>query len=286
MLTAVAPAKVNLLLHVLGQRADGYHALESLVAFTDFGDSVSVAVANDMRLEISGEFSDACGNSRENLVMRAAYMLQERSGYLGGAHIQLTKNIPVGAGLGGGSSDAATALLLLRALWQVAVPDAVLHAIASSLGADVTMCLHHRPLIATGRGDVITTLPCALPHFFMVLVYPRKVLSTPRVFSHYRADGAPPQAEDWQSFTHDQILPKLQRSKNHLQRAAISICPEVAEVLLALETCPQQPELVRMTGSGPCCFALFDEAARAESLLRDIRKRYPHWWVALSFLKD
>ncbi len=281
---AVAPAKINLSLHVHGKRADGYHALESLVAFTQFGDVLSVTAADQLSLTTSGEFANHAGDLEHNLVMRAARALQHETGTTLGAAMTLQKNIPVGAGLGGGSSDAATALQMLRALWGVAVPDGRLYAIAASLGADVPMCLVGKPLIATGRGEEIQLLDYALPPLWVVLVYPHIALPTASVFGAYTAPDTLPKI-GWQTLGAASILPALAQSKNSLQRAAISQCAPVGEILIALETAVQQPDLVRMSGSGSCCFALFDDAARAHACEADIKKRYPHWWVASSSLR-
>lgn len=283
-LQAVAPAKINLSLHVHDKRADGYHALESLVAFTQFGDVLSFAPADTLSLSVEGEFADASGDPDHNLVMKAARALQQVSGTASGAHITLQKNIPVGAGLGGGSSDAAVTLRMLRALWGIAVADAALMEIAATLGADVPMCLIAKPLVARGRGEEIAVLPYALPPLHIVLVYPHYALATADVFRGYEPPVHMPQIA-WQALGTGSVLPSLALAKNSLQRQAISQCALVGEILLVLETAAQQPELVRMSGSGSCCFALFDDSTRAERLAADIKKRYPQWWVALSSLQ-
>lgn len=282
-LQAVAPAKINLSLHVHGKRADGYHALESLVAFTRFGDVLGFTAADRLSLATSGEFANHAGDLEQNLVMRAARALQHETGTSHGAAITLQKNIPVGAGLGGGSSDAATTLKMLRALWGIAVPDSVLHDIAASLGADVPMCLVAKPLIATGRGEEISVLRYALPPLSVVLVYPQIALATAKVFGAYTAPDHLPKIA-WHALNTNTVLPSLSLAKNSLQRAAISQCAEIGEILIALETAVQQPELVRMSGSGSCCFAVFDDNTRADACAADIKKRYPQWWVASSLL--
>lgn len=283
LMQAVAPAKLNLSLHVHGKRADGYHELESLVAFTQFGDVLSFAAAETLSLTTSGEFAGGAGDNEHNLVMRAARALQHETSTVHGASIQLQKNIPVGAGLGGGSSDAAVTLKMLRALWGVAVPDSVLHDIAASLGADVPMCIAAKPLIARGRGEQLSPLPYDLPPLFAVLVYPQVALATAAVFGAYTAPDHLPKIA-WNALGTHSILPSLSLAKNSLQRAAISQCSAVGEILIALETSVHQPELVRMSGSGSCCFALFNDASRAQACVADIKKRYPQWWVASSAL--
>lgn len=283
ILQAIAPAKLNLSLHVLGKRADGYHDLESIVAFAAYGDALSFAPAETLQLRVTGEFADEVGDTDSNLVIRAAQALRAYANETRGAAITLEKRIPVGAGLGGGSSDAATTLQMLRALWGLAVSDVALMDIAETLGADVPMCLHAKPLLAEGRGEIITPLPYALPTFYVVLVYPNQPLATKDVFGAYRAEAAPP-VTSWVTLTTANVLPALQRAKNTLQHAAVTQCAAVGEILLTLQSAVQQPDLVRMSGSGSCCFALCDEESRALRLAEDIKKRYPQWWVASSVL--
>lgn len=268
MLTRAAPAKLNLTLHITGKRADGYHELESLVVFTDLQDVVRVQAADTLTLHVEGAFADASGDGENNLVMKAAHALQAASGCTRGAALTLSKHIPVGAGLGGGSADAAAALVLLSQLWQV---DADLPAIALTLGADVPMFLHApQPLIARGIGEVLAALDVPLPPLQAVLVYPNKKLATVEVYRAYRHETRPAVAVSFDS---------LAQSRNDLQRAAIALCPEVAEVLLALETMLPSPVLARMTGSGACCFALYHDAAMATLSAQALAARYPQWWV-------
>lgn len=274
MVTETANAKLNLYLHILGKRADGYHLLESLVVFTDFGDSLRAEHGTGLSLVVDGEFADAAGNHDDNLVLRAARALQQACGITQGATLFLSKQIPVGAGLGGGSADAAAALRALCKLWAVIPSHEQLHAIAMSLGADVAMCLKNRPLMARGIGDEISPLSAPLPPLHLVLVYPRVHVATPSVYQRYRHEreiAAP-------AIDMADMVGSLAQSHNQLQRAAISVAPEVAEVLLALEGYPQA-EMVRMCGSGSSCFALCASADAAAHLAEDITKRYPQWWV-------
>lgn len=277
MLTAAAPAKLNLYLHIHGKRPDGYHLLESLVVFTDFGDHVAAETHDSLSLSVEGEFAEAPGNHENNLVLKAARALQQACGVAQGARLTLTKHIPVGAGLGGGSADAAAALKLLTKLWAVIPSHEQLQQIAISLGADVPMCLAAQPLIARGIGDHITLLKEPLPLLHVVLVYPRVHLSTPDVYKRYEHDYVPTSpvlnGTDAETF-----IASLDAGRNQLQRAAISLSPEVAEVLLVLEAYPQSG-IVRMCGSGSSCFVLCDNAKSAESLAKDIAERYPNWWV-------
>lgn len=277
-----APAKLNLALHIQGRRADGYHLLESLVVFTEFGDTLSIAAADRLQLTIQGEFATEAGEGEHNLVLRAAKALQSATDCYKGARITLTKNIPVGAGLGGGSADAAAVLHGLQQLWKTELSADRLAALALPLGADIPMCLLSKPLIARGVGEVLAPLPQALPPLHVVLVHPRTPLLSGDVYRalNYPLDVAResdlqvPDHGDGSSFTR-----WLATTRNDLQPPAMAISPIVAELLLAMETAQPSPLLVRMTGSGACCFALFSDAQAAERYARQVQAQYPQWWV-------
>ncbi|MBN8542870.1 MAG: 4-(cytidine 5'-diphospho)-2-C-methyl-D-erythritol kinase [Alphaproteobacteria bacterium] len=277
MLTTHAPAKLNLYLHIQGKRADGYHLLESLVVFTEFGDVLTAEQADALTLSIHGEFADASGNTADNLVLRAAQALQSACHISQGAKLTLTKNIPVGAGLGGGSADAAAALKLLCKLWAVIPSREQLQTIAVALGADVAMCLESKPLIARGVGDEVALLNESLAPLPMVLVYPRIHLATPEVYGRYQHEYTPASP----SISRANFLDDLRPTHNQLQRAAISLVPEVAEVLLVVAGYPQV-EISRMCGSGSSCFAITHDMASAERMAKDIERRYPNWWVKVT----
>lgn len=276
MLTAIAPAKLNLALHITGKRLDGYHLLESLVTFTDIGDALSVTSADTLSLEVTGPFAVSCGSVEQNLVLRSAQLLQEKLGVREGASITLDKQIPVGAGLGGGSSDAATVCRLLCRLWGHIVPDPELAQWLLALGADMPMCVAAKPLIARGIGEDITLLP-RLPGLYAVLCWPGIVLDTKRVYGAYRHE-TPKAALTFDTSDAEGLLASLVPTRNMLQRAAVSVAPEVAEALLTLDTLPQRP-FVRMSGSGACCVAYFAEAADASAVAQHVSSRYPEWWV-------
>lgn len=272
-----APAKLNLSLHVTGKRADGYHLLESLVVFTQFGDVLRVTPAETLSLTITGEFAADIGPNTGNLVLKAAHALRIAANVTSGAALVLEKNIPVGAGLGGGSADAAATLILLMKHWGVIVPAATLQALALRLGADVPMCLLSHPLIARGIGEDITPLPLKLPPLPLVLVYPRVPIATAELFAHHTLE-TPPATPRLDTTTAETLLESLAGTRNQLQRTAVILTPEVAEVLLVLNTA-LQARFVRMTGSGSACFAITDDKAAAERLAREIHSQYPHWWV-------
>lgn len=281
-----APAKVNLTLHILGKRADGYHDIESLTAFAQFGDGLEVCASDKLQLSVEGEFAAAAGGGDANLVLRAARLMQAKTDCTRGAAIRLEKYIPVGAGLGGGSANAAAVLHALNRLWALDVPLDTLLSWAPELGADVAMCLAARPTIARGIGEVLTPLPNALPEIHAVLVHPRTPLLTSDV---YRAlvmkDGAQPMlltSPALQDFA--QCITYLTHCRNDLQEAAMQVSPDVGRVLQALaKTIPRAP-LVRMTGSGACCFALYATAQEAADAAVQLQTRHSGWWVKATAL--
>lgn len=266
-LTGLAPAKINLALHVVGRRADGYHLIDSLVAFACHGDRLSVTPSDDLRLTVEGRYADAVPRDGDNLIVKAAHAL---SAAIGGirpaAAITLVKNLPVAAGIGGGSADAALTLRLLARLWNA---DGPLEGIAAALGADVPMCLNGRPARARGIGEELTPVP-SLPPMFLVLANPGRPLDTADVFRSadikVGRDGlAPPAwngARDFVSY--------LKGMRNDLQVAAISHVPEIAAILSSLDSDPACA-VARMTGSGASCFGLFSSETAAEAAATRLR---------------
>ncbi len=282
VITVRAPAKLNLYLHIVGRRADGYHLLESLVTFADLADEITISTSDHLSLTISGEFAEAAGAGEGNLVLKAARLLQKKTDTQQGAALALSKNIPVGAGLGGGSADAAATLLGLNDFWRLQVPEKTLQHWAKELGADVAMCLASTPAIARGIGDeLITVRP--LPEVHMVLVHPRVPLLTADVYAAYARSSHPvrPAIHEDEVATSSLhvLLDVLKTTRNDLQAPAIGVSPLVAEVLLALETALPAPLMVRMTGSGACCFAIHSSADDAKRASAKLQHDYPHWWV-------
>ncbi len=282
-LTLNAPAKLNLYLHLMGRRADGYHLLESLVVFTDLADELILDAADELSLTLDGPFASAAGATEHNLVLKAARALLRHTHTRHGAYITLTKNIPVGAGLGGGSADAAAALRGLNTLWGLGLSDDVLAGIGLTLGADVPLCLAGKPAIMRGIGEELAPLEAPLPMLTALLVYPNTPLATRAVYEASAklpiSTTAPwhPMMGDAQSF-----LASLAPTRNHLQQAAIGLNVEVAEVLLALETLVATPDFVRMTGSGACCFALYANAADAQAAHAQIAREHPNWFSCVA----
>lgn len=271
----LAPAKINLTLHVTGQRADGYHLLDSLVVFTEVGDHVSARKLQGLSLSITGREGAGLGAGADNLVLRAARLM-------GASDLALTldKILPLSSGIGGGSSDAAAALRLIARMEGAGLPEmrAVL-----GLGADVPVCLDPRPCRMQGIGEAITPLS-SLPPFWMVLVNPRLEVPTPQVFRALtQRDNAPMQAAlpQWQDA--EALFEFLAKQRNDLQAPACQIAPQIGEVLRALGAA-QGCALARMSGSGATCFGLFAARAEAQRAAQVLQAAHPEWWVVATGL--
>ena len=280
--TAFAPAKVNLVLHVGPPGADGYHPLCSLMAFADLGDRLTVRPADALELRVTGPFAAAAPATSDNLVLRAAHaLLAKASGPVAPAGLVLDKQLPVAAGLGGGSSDAGAALRLLRSALEMTLDDPALQAVAAALGADGAACLWGRPVLAEGRGERLSPAP-ALPVLDAVLVNPGVPVSTPAVYRRLDASGRfgdiapPPTPAAFEDAV--ELAAWLATQRNDLERPAIEVAPEVGTVL---ETLAGEPEalLARVSGSGGTCFALCAGDIEAEGLAERIEAMAPHWWV-------
>ncbi|MGK0266977.1 MAG: 4-diphosphocytidyl-2-C-methyl-D-erythritol kinase [Maricaulis sp.] len=270
-----ASAKVNLTLRVGCAREDGYHPLDSLVVFADWGDMISVQPSSTLSLTMSGAASRALIAEKANLVLRAARALQSAAGLRTGAAIHLEKLIPVSAGLGGGSADAAATLRALNRLWQLDWTMEDLAQLALTLGADVPACLYSRPLRMRGIGEWIELLG-DVPPLFAVILNAGIPVSTAAVFKRFDA-GEPGRLTE--SAPDLDALPAwLDAEPNDLQSAAISVAPGIARSLELLAA-TGRPNLVRMSGSGASCFSLYnglDEAMQAAVMLR---AALPDWVI-------
>ncbi|GLR53940.1 4-(cytidine 5'-diphospho)-2-C-methyl-D-erythritol kinase [Shinella yambaruensis] len=269
-----APAKINLALAVTSRREDGYHLLDSLVTFTAFGDRIGLAPAAEDRFTLTGRFCGVLSAEADNLVTRARDRLRAALAPTGQpvppVHIHLEKNLPIASGIGGGSADAAATLRGLISLWKAELPADGLDALAIGLGADVPMCLASRPLRARGVGEAIT--PVALPALPIVLANPLVGVSTPAVFQALASRHNPPLAlagaAGWAE--------ALARLRNDLEPPARRLCPEIAAISESLAA--TGAGLVRMSGSGATCFALYDTDAAAETAAAALSRRHPHWF--------
>lgn len=281
----VAPAKLNLFLHITGKRPDGYHLLESLAAFTSFGDVLEIAPANALSLEVSGPFAAAVeGGSESNLVLRAAKALQEHAGISKGAHISLHKHIPVGAGLGGGSSDAAAALIALSSFWQLSLDKAALHSISAPLGSDIAVCLLRKPAWVTGAGEHVTPVSFS-GTASVVMVNPRVPLLTADVYRQFRPGFTAPVAPPPALRTFDALVRYLKPLGNVLETPAVALQPMIRDMLVVLAA-TEGCALARMSGSGATCFALYEDAASAKNAAHALRRAHAGWWIQESELSE
>lgn len=276
---ATARAKVNLYLHVVGRRADGYHLLDSLVAFADMGDVLRARSAPCLGLAVEGPFAPDLAPEPDNLVLRAARALAATAaiGESGGA-LTLVKNLPVAAGLGGGSADAAAALRILSDLWAVRIDPARLMMLAQGLGADVPVCLAGRAAFIGGVGEKVEPAP-ALPPAGLVLVNPRVPLATPSVFK--ARSGAFSMPARFSTLPRDvgELAALLRERTNDLTDAAVALVPAIKDVLDVLAASPGCL-LSRMSGSGATCFGLYADEAGARKAAAWIAARAPAWWIA------
>ena len=271
--SALARAKINLALHVTGQRGDGYHLLDSLVVFADLGDLIRCAPADRLGLTITGPMAADLPLTADNLVLRAARLLDASKG----AAITLEKHLPVASGIGGGSADAAATLHALCALWHLPLPAP---ATVLALGSDVPVCLAGKAARMQGVGDLVTPLSQALPKAWLVLANPRQAVVTSAVFnSLQRRDNAPLPRELPRLHGLAGLAAFLRRTRNDLEPAAVGLAPVIAEVKAALSA--QSGCLIaRMSGSGATCFGLFADAAQAAAAARSVQQTHPGWWVA------
>jgi 4-diphosphocytidyl-2-C-methyl-D-erythritol kinase len=273
-----ARAKVNLTLRVVGRRVDGYHDLESVVAFADCADRLGLLPGPDLQLVTTGPLAEACGEVADNLVLKAARLLGERVGDLKVGAFTLDKMLPVAAGIGGGSADAAAALRLLAKANGLAADDARVSEVAKLTGADVPVCVASCACVMTGVGESLS--PLALPKLPCVLVNPRVAVATKDVFKALGLRSGELLAAVWpeDGATADDWIEAFASSSNDLEEPARRIQPVIGEVLSALgET--SGARLVRMSGSGATCFAIFDDATAAQTAAQQIRLAHPQWWV-------
>ena len=281
-----ARAKVNLTLRVVGRRVDGYHELESVVAFADCADRLSLTPSPELQLVTTGPLAQACGAAADNLVLKAARLLGERVPNLRQGGFTLDKVLPVAAGIGGGSADAAAALRLLARHNGLAVDDARLVEVARLTGADVPVCLPSRACVMTGVGESLS--PLDLPKLPCVMVNPRVAVATKDVFAALglrhgellvgasdvlEAPGWPEagaSVEDW--------VEALAAASNDLEAPAMRVQPVISEVISALNA-TNGAWLARMSGSGATCFAIYENTAEAGRAAQQIRLDHPEWWV-------
>jgi 4-diphosphocytidyl-2-C-methyl-D-erythritol kinase len=282
ILTERAPAKVNLTLHVLGRRADGWHSLESLVAFSRSGDTLTLAEGGKLTLSVTGPGAAATGKTEDNLVLRAAQHFATRypGARLGAFH--LVKRLPAAAGLGGGSSDAAAALRLLARANGCSLDEPRIIEAARATGADVPVCLSGQARMMRGFGEELGP-PLTLPPLIGLLVNPGAPLETKRVFA--RMNIAPGAAAGFgghpaidQNMPAGSLIAALRKSRNDMEGAACLLAPVISDVLAVLSAAPGCL-LTRMSGSGATCFAIFKNCRSAVRARGVILRSHPAWWA-------
>lgn len=276
VLEETAYAKLNLALHVRRRREDGYHDLETLFSFVEDGDRITGELAEDVSLSISGPFGDGLSNT-DNLVVRTAKLIKAHFAVLQGAALHLEKHLPVASGIGGGSADAAATARVLNRLWNIGAGESELEALLAPLGADIPACVRSRTAYGEGTGAVVRPVPDTdIRGRAALLVNPLQPVATGTVFKAWDTiDRGKLQISDpWQAAL---------QGRNDLQAPAISICSAIGEVL---ETLAQTAaELVRMSGSGATCFALYASEAERDAARQNISKACPNWWTMSSSLR-
>jgi 4-diphosphocytidyl-2-C-methyl-D-erythritol kinase len=281
-----AAAKVNLTLAVLARRADGYHELSSLVTFAAIGDTLTLEPGTGLDLAVRGQTSDLPGPVAENLVLKAAQAACGRIENLKIGHFELTKRLPAGAGLGGGSADAAAALRLIAQANDIDPSDTRLFDAALAVGADVPVCLDPRARLMHGVGEVLSS-PLSLPRLDAVIVFPGMSVATADVFGSFTlAAGARRKMRYTETdIPHERsaLIQFLASEANDLELAARLVAPVIGEVRAMLEA-TRAPELVRMTGSGSAVFAIYRDARDAKKATESIAKKKPKWWVVATTL--
>ena len=280
--TTRARAKINLTLHIKSRRPDGYHELESLVAFAAIGDDVELVADSDLALTVTGPEAPALREDANNHILIAAKALKALKPDIRLGAFRLIKRLPLASGIGGGSADAAAALRLLAKLNHLPLHDPLLHEAALATGADVPVCLSSQTRIMRGIGEQLDP-PLHLPRLFAVLVNPRISSPTPAVFKAIglqpgETNRADPNITVPTPLTADAMVALLRTGQNDMQAAAQSLIPAIAEVEAALKALPTC-RLARMSGSGATLFGLFDTCRDASQAAKQLGKRYPHWWI-------
>jgi 4-diphosphocytidyl-2-C-methyl-D-erythritol kinase len=274
-----APAKVNLFLEITGRRADGYHTIDSLMGFLDLADVVHLRPADALSLTMDGPFADQAPLDESNLAVRAVRLLEERVGRSLPVALHIEKMIPAGAGLGGGSSDAAAVLRGMRALFDLTIGDDQLAGLGLALGADVPACLASVPVLAGGIGEQLQPAP-AVPELHLALVHPGVGLATPDVYGAYdrgHMDCACCHGHD-RLFMPISWIDAVAQRRNDLEAAAMELEPLIASMLDQLSGTPGC-QLARMSGSGTACFGIYGDRAMAEKACAELRAAFPGWWV-------
>lgn len=278
-LSVFAPAKVNLFLHVVGRRDDGYHLLDSLAVFPEIGDEVKVRAADGLSLTLEGPMAGGLAAEPDNIVLKAARALAAETGVAAKAALTLVKRLPAASGIGGGSADGAAALRALRSLWGLEIGEERLAAIGLAIGADLPVCLRRRPTRMAGIGESLEEAP-PLPNVWMLLANPGVALPTSAVFEARTAGFSRPRPLTEAPADPPALAEALRRRGNDLTAPALSLAPVIGEVLEAVAAQPGCL-LSRMSGSGATCFGLFAGEEPARTAERNLIRARPNWWTAV-----
>lgn len=289
VLTIFAPAKINLYLHVTGRLDNGYHLLDSLVAFADIGDEIEIEPSTEFKFSIEGPYANAFGPKERdhspdssNLAVQAAWSLARAAQKIPNIRVKLTKNLPLAAGLGGGSSDAAAVIWGLLEWWKIPRQTHYLQGLMARLGADIPVCLTCSPSRVRGIGDILDPPP-AMVEMPIVLVNPGKACMTAEVFSRFNGSFREPMPLPGRLTQPKQLIEFLSKQNNDLQKAATDTVPEISNVLNALNI-QDGCGLARMSGSGATCFGLFENDIIARKAAKTIAAENPDWWVKNGWL--
>lgn len=290
--THLSPAKINLTLHITGRRNDGYHLLDSLVVFSDIADTITLTpthTPHDVTLSVGGTYGDNVPTGDDNLILRAVHAIQNYAHDTNqtptqGVHIDLTKNLPVSAGVGGGSANCAVILNELPLLWNIAISDLDRDTIGKTLGADVMICTRQATTRMQGVGDMLNPIALAVKKLGVVLINPNIPLSTAEVFAHYHTQREQGLVDYTVVDDHWDISPlnaveMVRGGWNDLQGSAVSLCPQIGDVLHSLGGVTNGL-CHGMSGSGATCFALFDNRQQADTARQTLHQHHPDWWVA------
>lgn len=280
-----APAKINLALHVTGRRADGYHELESLVVFADIADRLRISSSSTDQFSVSGPFAKNLDDGQDNLVSSAIEAFRKRWPQFADSRfaVELEKNLPIAAGIGGGSADAAAMLRYLALANGIDLADEKLRDVALTLGADVPVCLMSKPCVMRGIGDRVERLG-AFPDCHLVLVNPLLPVSTPEIFENLQSTKNPGLPELPERFADARHLAEwLAATRNDLTKPAIELVPIIGELIATLGDHPECL-LARMSGSGATLFGLFESAKAAQQAERMMKEKHPECWVVASSL--
>ncbi len=270
VISEVAYAKINLALHVRARRPDGYHELDTIFAFVDDGDHLSACHADRLSLDITGPFAPGLSNGEDNLVLKAAHLMQDHFKYRTGAAIRLDKQLPVASGIGGGSADAAAIARLLNRLWNINASFDQLAELLAPLGADIPACVSSQISLGQGIGTCLSEIESStLNNMNILLVNPNREVATSAVFAAW--DGV-----DEGGLVGDDVVSTVLNGRNDLQNAAISFCPEIETILSSLSE--YAPVLARMSGSGATCFALFSNDMACSNARKAMQGQHPDWW--------